>query len=336
MNAWSRDREGLPACAEQSTLSPRDVAPPTPSEPAPTSAAGLKMALAVLPGARGQRPPGVISRARGVMHSAAGPQNLPGCPTRELAGSDSVQPASVVLSLRRRQLASARSPWQAASEVQCGRPNELWGSSQPRARAARSCSTASLHASDLLHPAPARSLWQAASTVRRAGGSESTGHSSHRPRAARSCSALTGFGAHPFPAGRACAPGPQRPSRGAVTRRSAAGRGRGTPATSALTATVAHNLHRSAGRSASSSTNHLPDSLPAQRPADPPASVAVGVSPYPAAPRTTTNTRSLASPASSLPATADSWTCCMGESGGESVQPAAHTLSLAVATGASA
>ncbi len=106
----------------------------TPSEPAHAAAAGLpKMALAVLPGGRGPRPLDAISSARGVMHSAAGPKRFPGLasPTRELAVGDSVQPASVVLSLRRRRPAPARSPWQAASEVQCERPHGLRGLPNP-------------------------------------------------------------------------------------------------------------------------------------------------------------------------------------------------------------
>jgi len=49
------------------------------------------------------------------------------------------------------------------------------------------------------------------------------------------------------PAARDCSPSTATPSRAAVTRRAAAGRGRGAVATSALTAVPAHNPPRSAG-----------------------------------------------------------------------------------------
>ncbi len=133
------------AAAQTALRRPTDQAASTPSEPAPSAVAGLlKMALAALPGARGLRPLDAFPGARGDMHRAAGRQCFPGIagPTRELAGSDSVQPASVVLSLRRCQPAPARSPWQAASVMQCKRPDEHLGLSQPRALAACSCVTA--------------------------------------------------------------------------------------------------------------------------------------------------------------------------------------------------
>ena len=130
-----------------------DQVAPIPFEPAPTPAAGLpQMALAVLPGARGLRPLDAFPGARAVKHIAAGPKRFPGpasSPTRGMAGSDSVQPASVVLSLRRRRPAPDRFPWRKAPMVrQCERPNELRGPSQPRARAARSCSTATAVGAD--------------------------------------------------------------------------------------------------------------------------------------------------------------------------------------------
>jgi len=63
-------------------------------------------------------------------------------------------------------------------------------------------------------------------------------------------------------------------SRGAVTRRAAAGRGRGATATSALTATAADNRGRSAGRAAHAPAPDLCTPLDAARPADLSASVA--------------------------------------------------------------
>jgi hypothetical protein len=111
------------------------------SEPPPTIAAGLlQMAHAALPGARGPWPLDAFPGVRGSIYIAAGPKRFPGLasPTRELAGSDVMQSASVVLSLRRRRPAPDRFPWRKAPTVRrCERPNELWGNSQPRARAAR-------------------------------------------------------------------------------------------------------------------------------------------------------------------------------------------------------
>jgi hypothetical protein len=127
-------KEASPASA---ALGSPPQLPAAPSEPpVPTTilrartpkAAGLpQTALAAYPCWRGLRPLDVFPGVRGVMHSAVGPQPLPGLasPTRELAG-DPVQPASVVLSLRRRRPAPDRFPWRKAPTVrQCERPNEL-------------------------------------------------------------------------------------------------------------------------------------------------------------------------------------------------------------------
>jgi hypothetical protein len=122
-------------------LFPRSFAP---SEPAPPTAAGLpQMALAAFPGRRGLRSLDAFSRGRGIMHIVGGPKRFRdlASPTRAVAVTDCVQSPPVVVFLRRRHPAFACSPWQAASEMRCERPNELWGSSQPRARAARSRST---------------------------------------------------------------------------------------------------------------------------------------------------------------------------------------------------
>ena len=243
----------LPATASQ---------PPIPTQSfrarAPKAAGLSQVALAVLPGARGLRPLDAFPGGQGIKHSAAGPKSYPGLasPTRELAGSDPVQPAFVVLSLRRRRPAPDRFPWRKAPTVrQCERPNELWGTSQSPARVARICFTPSPHTRELFRPAIARFPWQAASTERQAGGPENAGYSSHRPRAARSCSALSVFSAHPAtadlvrtlttPANRGS--GATHPSRAAVTRRA---RSEAELKASALTAVPAHNRARSAGRAA--------------------------------------------------------------------------------------
>ena len=100
------------------------------------------------------------------------------------------------------------------------------------------------------------------------------------------------------------------PSCGAVTRRAAAGRGRGASATSALTAVPAHNRARSAGRVAHLTSTDFRILTGAPRPVDLPAN-AVSAPSIAIAPRTT-------APASSL--------TTQPQSGGEGHQSSAATV----------
>ncbi len=138
-SAGSRGPSLLPAPGSRPRGRPHLLALPRPRPDtfrarAPKAAGLPQSALAVLPGARGLRPLDAFPGARGVKHNAAGPECFPGLasPTRGLAGSDPVQPASVVLSLRRRRPAPDRFPWRKAPTVrQCERPNELRGLPSP-------------------------------------------------------------------------------------------------------------------------------------------------------------------------------------------------------------
>lgn len=104
--------------------------------------------------------------------------------------------------------------------------------------------------------------------------------------------------------------GPQSPARRARA-------GLNPSKASGLMATAAHNAFPSAGSGAA-------------RSADLPALFAVTAPHNCAAPRTTTNASTPASPTFSQPASPDSWTCCVGDSGGE---PTAPTSSLASTAG---
>ena len=116
------------------------------------------------------------------------------------------------------------------------------------------------------------------------------------------------------------------PSRGAVTRRAAAGRGRGATATSALTATAAHNRARSAGRVAHLASIDLQAPTGVPRPADLRAAVAMSASSSTGALGTTAPPSFIAH---FLPNTTGRWA---GWSGGEGTPPAAHSPSTAPKT----
>ena len=274
---------------------------PTPSEPAPPRQPGSPRWLSPSSLAREVlRPFDAFPGVRGVMHIAAGPQSFPGLasPTRELAGSDSVQPASVVLSLRRRRPAPDRFPWRKAPTVrQCERPNQLRGPSQPPTRVARICCPALRFAPSSPPAAPATARDSARPRGFKQGDGQAAEpampanhpHGLHRPGSRSSF-----FGAHPLTAN---GPGttdhfsppsssPANPSRAAVTdatSRVGAPEGLATPsaparrsdrasqsdsprgsaaeafmAASGLTAVPAHNSPRSVGKGAA-----LPSDLPA-------------------------------------------------------------------------
>jgi hypothetical protein len=104
-------------------------------------------------------------------------------------------------------------------------------------------------------------------------------------------------------------------SRGAVTRRAAAGRGRANA--SALTATAAHNLPRSAGRAAYTQAPDLLTASDAARPADLRAVAAVSAPSLASVPGTTAHLSPHALP-SPLPTELGRWA---GGSGGDAPAP---------------